>query len=214
MHHGTPSAPARVTMASAAYLARLHECIASTYLELNNGEFTMMVGGAGSGGVRTHPLLPLMRLSATATSERLALASPLTAPPPRVVLIERMTGSRSVTNAMELRSALEALQPAISLSVFGVGNARVQADNLREFASADVIVGPHGAGQTNGVVSWPGTAQVEFIPATGLSNLVYTQMALLLGEYFTSFTPPGSSYYSTFTVDVPRVVAAVRELVK
>jgi hypothetical protein len=37
------------------------------------------------------------------------------------------------------------------------------------------------------------------------------QMGLLLGFDFTSFTPPGSSYYGAIHVDVGRVVAAVQE---
>ena len=55
---------------------------------------------------------------------------------------------------------------------------------------------------------------IEFIPDSGLTNLVYMQMALLLGFDFESFTPRGSSYYGPVNVDIARVRDAVLEAVR
>lgn len=82
---------------------------------------------------------------------------------------------------------------------------------MRLFAAADVVVGPHGAGLTNALAAWPGSAVIEFVPESGLSNLVYMQSSLLLGCGFQAFTPAGSSYYGGFTVEVDRVRDVVRE---
>ena len=196
--HGTDSAPARMAGEGGRYVASLHACIARRYAEYSGG----------GGGSSVHPLLPLMDRAAAEETKRVYTARPPGTPPlPKVVLIERQ-GSRAVSNAAELRAALATLP--INLVVFsGEGG---QADNLRDFSNADVVVGPHGAGQTNAIICWPGSAQVEFIPESGLSNLVYTQAALLLGQAFTSFTD--GSYYGNIRVDAARVKDAVAALLK
>jgi hypothetical protein len=127
------------------------------------------------------------------------------------VLLERH-GSRHVPNFGELRDALASLP--VRLVVFGAEEPGSQADHLAAFADADVIVGPHGAGLTNALTSWPGTVLVEFIPDSGLSNLVYMQAGLLLGLDFQSFTPRGSSYYGPIHVDVARVRQAVADAIR
>ena len=60
--------------------------------------------------------------------------------------------------------------PGINLVVFGASEPGSQADHLRSFSNADVIVGPHGAGLTNALTSWPGSVMIEFIPDSGLSE--------------------------------------------
>ena len=55
---------------------------------------------------------------------------------------------------------------------------------------------------------------IEFLPDSGLTNLVYMQMALLLGFDYESFTPRFSSYYGPVAVDVQRVRNAVEEVVR
>jgi hypothetical protein len=179
-----------VQAASRAYLAGLHRCVVERYAALTGG--------------RPHPLAPLVAAAAERADKQ--AAAPRAAP--KVVLIER-SGSRAVHNAAELRSALGSVLPPGALHVFGAADGGSQAEHLRRFANADVVVAPHGAGQTNALVAWPGTVMMEFIPEAGLANLVYTQMCLLLGQGFTSFTPPGGSYYGGFHVDAGRVAEAV-----
>lgn len=55
---------------------------------------------------------------------------------------------------------------------------------------------------------------IELLPDSGLTNLVYMQMGLLLGFGFTSFCPQHSSYYGAVRADVPRIVAVVQDALK
>ena len=114
-----------------------------------------------------------------------------------------------MTNEAELRTALQS-SPNFRTLVFSPKDTRTQAELLALFASADVVVGPHGAGLTNTVISWPGVGVVEFVPQHGLTNLVYLQMGLLLGHRWEGFCPVGSDYGGEIAgVDVKRVVKVV-----
>jgi hypothetical protein len=154
---------------SVSYSKELHACIKDEYAQ----NVDPIRGGASA--LAPHPFSEVLK-SAAALDESSAGARSRGAQDsgkPIVVLIER-SGSRNIPNFGTLRDALKALP--ITLRVFGANDGGTQADHLRLFASADVIVAPHGAGLTNSVAAWPSTVVVEFIPESGLSNLVYMQV--------------------------------------
>ena len=204
--HATSGAPAPIVRASVKYLARLHACLVDRYAQISSA--------AGSPSAAEHPIAPLVRAAAAdAEADAEAAGAVATGVAPRAVLIER-GGSRAIYNAGDLRAALDSALPTGALTVFGSSAGGSQSDHLSTFASADLIVAPHGAGQTNSLVCWPGTVMLELMPTSGLTNLVYPQMALLLGHGFTSFAPAGGSYSGGIPADVPRVVEAAREALR
>lgn len=122
---------------------------------------------------------------------------------PTVLLVERK-GSRAIVNNLDLSRALEKLPIDIrpfsaSGSQVGTGVAGVdsrcscdstpsplpphmhftlqllQAEIFREFAVADIIVAPHGAGLVNLLTAWPGTAIIELLPELHATYLCYMQ---------------------------------------
>jgi hypothetical protein len=82
---------------------------------------------------------------------------------------------RTIINEPELESALA------SLDVQSVSLSRLRfADQVQLFASADLIVAPHGAGLANLAFCRPGTPIIEIV-GDGLSWPVYAQLARDIG---------------------------------
>lgn len=172
----TATAPVAIARASGAYLSKLHRCMLARY----EAAVTAKAVAAAVGGAAVTPARhPLTALVAAADAELAASLPPPPAPgqppppaparPPAKVLLLERTGSRNVPNFGDLRDALAAL-PGVALRVFAAAEPGSQADHLRAFADADIIVGPHGAGLTNALTSWPGSVMIEFIPDSGLSE--------------------------------------------
>ena len=148
---GTASAPPRIAADSANYSRALHECVLGAYARDAPPQ------------AQPHPLAQLAAAAGRAAGEAGAAAAAADGdaeaprpprPLPKVLLLERH-GSRHVPNFEALREALSALP--IDLHIFGAAQGGNQSEHLAAFADADVIVGPHGAGLTNAITSWPGT---------------------------------------------------------
>jgi hypothetical protein len=178
---GTATAPPGIARASGSYLSKLHRCMLARYESAVTAKaVAAAAAGAPGGGTTVTPARhPLAALVAAADAELAASLPPAPAPgqppapapgrPPAKVLLLERTGSRQVPNFGDLRDALAAL-PGVALRVFAAAEPGSQSDHLRAFADVDVIVGPHGAGLTNALTSWPGSVMVEFIPDSGLSE--------------------------------------------
>lgn len=147
-HRGTSTAPVALASNSGEYLRNVHTCIVERYAAA-----AKPASGATPASGHVHPLAGLIEQASAALGQATqAITGGSATGRPKVVLLQR-TGSRAVPNFHQLKAALEALP--INLVVFGASGG-TQSDNLHVFANADVIVGPHGAGMTNAITSWPG----------------------------------------------------------
>lgn len=98
----------------------------------------------------------------------------------RGILIRRHD-SRYLENESEVLSAFQSLYPELDWVIYDVLPA---AETASLFASAAVIVGPHGAGLTNMIFSARGIRIYEFMP-NSQPNLCYTHLSSLLGNTYT-----------------------------
>ena len=176
---------------SSTYLRSLNKCVAHRY-------------EAAAQGFAAHPAASILKSDPI-------VRSALRSARPVIIVVERR-GQREITNSAALIAALSLALPRHEVRAFGPSGAGSQRDNLLAFADAVAIIGPHGAGLTNAIISPPGTLLLEFLPERGLTNLVYTQMALLLGADYTSYTPTGGDFHGSFTVDIARVVSDVQKM--
>ena len=123
----------------------------------------------------------------------------------KLILIKR-AGRRSISNHDQLLASLQKHWDV----VVHLGEGTF-VEQLTVFASASVVVGPHGAGLANIMVMQPGAKVYEFIPVQGGLNVCYTVLAVTLGlQYFTNYEPASDSE-SSWDVDVDHVVRVLSQ---
>jgi capsular polysaccharide biosynthesis protein len=91
--------------------------------------------------------------------------------PRRILVSRRDAMARRLSNEAALAARLEALG-----FVCVTPGALPVAEQIRLFASADIVVAPHGAGNVNMAFCPPGAAFLELVPAGNASSL-YWMMA-------------------------------------
>lgn len=136
----------------------------------------------------------------------------------RRLYISRAGSRRAIENEAEV---LDALAP------FGVEVHRLEtyafSQQVRLFAEAELVCGPHGAGFANMIFMPPGSAVVEAMPA-GTSAALFVRLAPAVGHAFER-VPSGelfdaagiprrfySNARSSFRVDPGAMAAAVRRV--
>ena len=163
----------------------------------------------------SHMLAP--RWTTAWLREHLPPASATAGRPTRLYLTRgRRKNSRSVTNEDEV---LAALRP-FGFAVVDPGKLSVQ-EQIDTFAAADVVVGAHGAGLTNLNFSPEGLRVLELFAPHYLnpsfwsiaSNIASSHYRYLVGVPDWLSPGPMDHVYDDITVDVPRLIAAVDELV-
>ena len=121
---------------------------------------------------------------------------------PVLVVIKRSGGSRQITNTDELITAIKNTQEFIQLKEHSGDLPLVE--QLAMFASASVVIGPHGAGLSNMVAMKPDGVVVELqvVPA----NHCYLFLAFNLGLKYLTYYEKGALYYGSWSVNVTQVV--------
>ena len=109
-------------------------------------------------------------------------------------ILLRRHDSRYLENEAEVLSTFQSLYPKLEWVVYDVLPA---AETATLFASAAVIVGPHGAGLTNMIFSARGIRIYEFMP-NSQPNLCYTHLSSLLGNTYTMI--PVNAYAPKFSM--------------
>lgn len=130
--------------------------------------------------------------------------------PPRdhVVLIKR-NGVREVKNFLELENSVRNFCEKSCLTLFVHDDSCMisVSEQLRYFKRAAVVVGPHGAGNTNIIACSPGTIFVEFLESNRNVNICYARLASILGLKYT-----GISFSPSFSVDTRMVEEAIVDI--
>jgi hypothetical protein len=87
------------------------------------------------------------------------------APPLRVLVIQRNSGGRVVTNLEELleREEVKQLPLEMRMVIMGQGDTATAAQQARAFLEADAVVGHHGAAMSLAVLLRPGSLVVEIL---------------------------------------------------
>lgn len=145
--------------------------------------------------------------SATLTAPSSPSASSLAG---KHVVVLRRRSARRIANEVDFLQQLRSLKSEVPFTLTEIADWRMpdQAAVFAAFATADVVVGAHGAGQTNNIVAKPGSCLVEVMPTKWLVPC-YWRMAGHLGLRYSMFmvrgdrTPP-------ITIAVRSVVQAVR----
>lgn len=129
------------------------------------------------------------------------------AKPKRLILLSRRdAASRRILNEAALAEKLEELD--FELVVPG---ALPVEEQIRLFAEARIIVGPHGSAWANIVYAGPGAAMLEVQPLGDYHPAMYS-IAKLGGVHYGSYMTEGQGPHTDLMVDVGRVVEMVREL--
>ena len=141
---------------------------------------------------------------ASAAAESPSLPSPVN----KSIVILRRGSSRRIKNEAALLVGLRGLS-GVHVTELSDWNMPSQEDVFRAVAGADLLIGAHGAGQTNAIVAAPGTCLIEFIPSNWLV-LCYFRLAGLLGLRYHMFVVSGDRT-SPIRIDVPGALRASRE---
>jgi capsular polysaccharide biosynthesis protein len=88
-------------------------------------------------------------------------------------------------------------------------------ENVKTFAEADIVVGPHGAGLSNVIFSPPGATLIELVPGDRPFPYFYSAASAAGMHYravlLSPLTPPGLEYRKLPSDDPQRVdLAALR----
>ena len=124
------------------------------------------------------------------------------------VVVLRRGFSRRIANEDVLLRRLRAAMPDVRVREIRDWQMPSQEEVFRRLGSADAIIGPHGAGQTNAIVARPGTCLMEFIP-TDWFVLCYWRMSGHLDLDYNQFIAPGDRY-APMTIGVSRALVALR----
>ena len=149
----------------------------------------------------------LRKILSTSTT---TLSSPMSHIPNCRVLVIRRDGTRRVTNHKVMFKAIEDQHPDCEVLVH-TGNEPLKSQ-LELFRRATSIVGPHGAGLMNMLVSRLGTCILEFLTIERVS-LVFMTAAAKLGLQYWALAFPDSSHNGPMTANVTEVLSVVKEMV-
>ena len=127
--------------------------------------------------------------------------------PVHVVVMKR-SHARRIAQHDEFLRALRTALPAAFITEIDDAALPPQAAIFRAVASADVLLGAHGAGMANAIVSPSGTCIIEVMPRDW-HVLCYLRLASLFGLRYNNFVVAGDRT-STMNVHVDRVVAATQ----
>ena len=177
-------------------------------------------GGGGDGGRRRRRRAALARRSgaAAAAAAALSVAPPAAlaaalalAPGSQHVVVLRRRTARRIANEVDFLLQLRALKRRFNFTLTEIADWRMpdQGAVFAAFATADVVVGAHGAGQTNNIVAKPGACLVEVMPTDWLVPC-YWRMASHLGLRYTMFMVKGDRT-PPITIAVRAVVQAVAD---
>jgi capsular polysaccharide biosynthesis protein len=132
--------------------------------------------------------------------------------PERIYVSRALASARRVANEAEVIAALEP---------FGIRPVTLEgmaiADQARLFAGARLVVGPHGAGFANMAFAAHGAALVELTPMPGTNwgdahANYFRNLAKGLGMRHLALPQRGTRLARDLTIDVPGLVAALRDL--
>jgi len=127
--------------------------------------------------------------------------------PRRLILLSRRDAkNRRIVNETDLEAALAPL--GFELVVPG---ALSVAEQIRAFADARLIVGPHGSAWANIVYGAPGAGMLEIQPQDTYHPAMYS-IAKLTGLTYGSYAADQITSENDMIVDVPRIVEMVRTL--
>ena len=131
----------------------------------------------------------------------------------KTIVVLRRRNARRVSNEVEFITSLQALRSkqGYNITLIELADWRLpeQAAVFASIASADVVVGAHGAGQTNNIVAKPGACLIEVMPTDWLVPC-YWRMAAHLGLRYTMFMVKGDRT-APITIAVRAVVSAVKD---
>ena len=128
--------------------------------------------------------------------------------PPRILLFRRRA-TRALTNHDALEKGLRSIGAA-AVQVLDDNEVRKMPlrDQLAAFASADVIVSPHGAALSNIVAADAGTILVEVVPSEWPAHF-YMHMSLALGLPYSRIEAPGEKASPTLEAPLAVVMGEV-----
>lgn len=134
----------------------------------------------------------------------------VTTPKPRrpTIVVLRRGFSRRIANEDVLLRRMRTQMPEARIREIRDWQMPSQEEVFRRLGSADAIIGPHGAGQTNAIVARPGTCLMEFIP-TEWFVLCYWRMSGHLDLDYNQFIAPGDRY-APIEISVSRALTALR----
>ena len=188
----------------------------------------MMIAAAPAATAKRKQALPVARKAASVDSNSnssdvanitaalleeaegdVASASQQQQPPVKTIVVLRRGFSRRIENEeVLLKRMKKQLGAAVRIKEIRDWQMPSQAEVFRRLGTADAIIGPHGAGQTNAIVARPGTCLIEFIP-TEWFVLCYWRMSGHLDLDYNMFVAPGDRY-APMTVSVSRAIGALK----
>lgn len=130
---------------------------------------------------------------------------------------------RHLTNYAQLLEAIKGVPSPTSDAINGVRNNNVilehdgslpLVDQLSFFASADAVIGPHGAAFSHIIMMRRGAGVVEFLAAGDSMKLLYMCIALKMELQYRGVVTPGSTHLSAFNVDVAEGVHALNDVLR
>ena len=136
-------------------------------------------------------------------------------PNSRNILVIQRTETRVLTNFNELVNRLKQAFDGFNVVIFN--STASLPDQLRQFASASLIVGAHGAALSNLLVAHPRAAVVEFLSDNDRLNTVnpcYMLLSFKLGLVYRTYVPSGAGHDSKeWTLNVTKAVELARDAI-
>ena len=130
-----------------------------------------------------------------------------------IVMIRR-SGVRRLQHAAEIEESVRALaeKNGFHYELFADDPVPPFPEVIQMFNRAVMVVGPHGAGMTNTVFSDPGIILIEATCNKPTNNLVFAQLAYILGHKYHGVGPDDSDCRSGVTKLQARYIIPVLEM--
>ena len=131
-------------------------------------------------------------------------------PAPKSIVFLRRKNTRKIANEGSLLRRMRALgKNVVNITEVRDWDMPSQDDIFRAVAGADLLIGAHGAGQTNSIVGRPGMCMIEFIPTEWLV-MCYFRLSGHLGLKYNQFIVPGYRS-SEIKIDIRRTMKAIKD---